>query len=227
MSDHQGSWRPGAIVWREGATTDLERTTAFYTELLGWSYHDSQHGPGLYRHFVVDGVDVAGAWQITDEGVPSHWLHYVSVPDVDAAAAVATGAGAKLNMGPFDIPHVGRAVYLRDPQGATVALFRGLSGDAEDRARPWPVGWFCWESLLTPDREGSVRFYAQVAGHEAVDFHGAQSSAPATASLAGWPTSGRRRPGRQRPGSPIWRWRSWTRRWRGLWSSARACLSTR
>ena len=36
MDQRDGTWRRGAIVWREAATTDLERTTAFYAELFGW-----------------------------------------------------------------------------------------------------------------------------------------------------------------------------------------------
>ena len=49
MEQPSGAWRPGAIVWREAATPDLERTTAFYEALLGWTppYADLHaHAPG-------------------------------------------------------------------------------------------------------------------------------------------------------------------------------------
>ena len=56
MDQSTGTWRAGAIVWREAATTDLGRTTVFYSELLGWGHHDSDMGPrGVYRHFEVAG----------------------------------------------------------------------------------------------------------------------------------------------------------------------------
>lgn len=172
MTPNPGSWRPGAIVWRELATTDLERASAFYAALLGWTWHDGE-GPGpVYRHFEVGGVPVAGGHEHVPPGAPSHWLHYVSVPDVDAATATATAAGATVRMGPLDIPKVGRAAYLSDPQGATVALFRDSNGDAPASTPPYPLGAFCWESLLSTDRAGSVAFYAAVAGLGAADFHG-------------------------------------------------------
>ncbi len=175
MDQRAGVWRPGAFVWRENATTDLAATTAFYEALLGWTHHDSEGGPmGIYRHFQVGGVDIAGCYELGAHmpGVPAHWIHYLSVEDVDAAAAAAQALGAQVHMGPMDIPRVGRAAYVQDPYGAQVALFRDFKGDAAQRVPPYAQGEICWETLSTTDKAGSVAFYGRVAGHHAVDFGG-------------------------------------------------------
>jgi predicted enzyme related to lactoylglutathione lyase len=175
VDQRNGQWRPGAIVWREAATSDLDRTTAFYSELLGWNHKDSPMGPnGVYRHFQVAGQDVAGAYLLGPEmaGVPPHWMHYVSVTDVDGAAKVAASKGATVRMGPMDIPGVGRAAYISDPQGANIALFRDAKGDGPAMAPPYPVGAFCWETLTTTDKAGAVAFYTATVGWKAGDFQG-------------------------------------------------------
>lgn len=175
MEPRSGAWRPGAIVWRENATTDLARTTAFYSALLGWTHHDSEGGPmGVYRHFMVGETSVAGCYEISPhmQGMPAHWMQYVSVSDVDAATEAAKASGAVIQMGPMDIPDVGRATYIRDPQGASIALFRDAKGDAPQAPPPFPQGVFCWESLVTTDKAGSVAFYTKVVGHTVGDFAG-------------------------------------------------------
>jgi predicted enzyme related to lactoylglutathione lyase len=175
MDQRAGVYRPGAIVWREHATTDLERSTAFYGELFGWKHKDSSMGEmGVYRHFQAGGVEIAGCYKLGPQmaGVPSHWMHYVSVADVDAATATAKTLGASVKMGPFDIPNVGRATYLADPQGANFALFRDLKGDGPAMAPPYPPGVFCWETLNTTDKAGAGKFYAAVAGITVGEFQG-------------------------------------------------------
>jgi predicted enzyme related to lactoylglutathione lyase len=175
MDQRSGVWRPGAVVWREAATTDLGRTTAFYSELLGWKHHDSSMGEmGVYRHFEAAGQQVAGCYQLGPQmkGVPAHWLQYISVANVDGAAEAVKANGGKVNMGPMDIPNVGRAVYCADPQGAMFALFRDSKGDGPATVPPYPVGAFCWETLTTTDKDAAVAFYKKVVGFKTTDFYG-------------------------------------------------------
>jgi len=175
MDDRKGTWRPGVIVWREAASTDLERTTQFYEALFGWTHHDSTMGEGgVYRHFQAGDVDVGGGYQIGGPmaGTPPHWMQYISVVDVDAAADKARARGGTIVMGPFDIPNVGRVAYTRDPQGAHIALFRDGKGDAPAASgRPAP-GTFCWESLMATDKQAAAAFYTEVVGLMAKDFMG-------------------------------------------------------
>ncbi len=57
-------------------------------------------------------------------GLPTHWLAYVTVEAVDAAAGSAKKLGAKIVVEPRDIPEVGRIAVFVDPQGAALGLFK-------------------------------------------------------------------------------------------------------
>jgi uncharacterized protein len=53
--------------------------------------------------------------------VPSYWMVYFGVDDLDASYRTALDAGAREMMGPTDFPG-GRFAILGDPQGAVFGL---------------------------------------------------------------------------------------------------------
>ncbi len=53
--------------------------------------------------------------------MPSHWMSYVAVPDVDATARRITALGGKVCVPPTDIS-VGRFAVVNDPTGATFSI---------------------------------------------------------------------------------------------------------
>jgi predicted enzyme related to lactoylglutathione lyase len=55
--------------------------------------------------------------------VPSYWLAYFTVADVDKAHKMATDLGATSMLEPQDFPG-GRFSILSDPQGASFALLK-------------------------------------------------------------------------------------------------------
>ena len=121
----------GTFCWNELGTTDLEAAKKFYTELLGWKLRDSNAAGMVYNEIVVNGREMGGMFQMGAEfgNIPSHWMAYVAVDDVDAKAKQAEELGGKLRVPPKDIPNVGRFCIITDPTGATIALIR-LSGHA-------------------------------------------------------------------------------------------------
>jgi predicted enzyme related to lactoylglutathione lyase len=54
--------------------------------------------------------------------MPTAWLYYTQVADLDAAVGRAKAGGAKLLNGPMDVPGGARIAQLTDPQGAFFAL---------------------------------------------------------------------------------------------------------
>jgi uncharacterized protein len=58
--------------------------------------------------------------------VPSYWMVYFNVDDVDAAFKKAIDAGAQEMLPPGDFPG-GRFAILGDPQGATFGLLKTTS----------------------------------------------------------------------------------------------------
>lgn len=158
---------PGRMVWRESSTKDVEKTKRFYGDLFGWSYEPYDMGPnGTYWMIKNGGKSVGGMMAMTGEmQMPPHWMSYVSVSDVDAAAKAATNAGGRVAYGPADIPNVGRFAVVLDPDGAAITAFKPMGGDG-DGGRP-SVGEFCWETLSTKDVARAQQFYTKVFGWKA------------------------------------------------------------
>jgi len=169
--------RPGKFVWFEHASQDPKKAQAFYQEVLGWRVHPWQGGYDMI--LAGEGLDSMIGGYTKTTGRP-HWISYVSVEDVDAAARTAAGNGGKVLEQPFDLP-VGRAARIADPQGAEIYLFKNSSGDPEDASSadgPLPRRFF-WDELHTSDPKSALSFYEKVIGftHEtknmgpAGDYH--------------------------------------------------------
>lgn len=118
------------FIWNELMTTDADGAKRFFGELLGWQAVDvpvqCPEGPPMtYTLFKEEGRDVGGMMKMDGpmfQGVPPHWMGYIGVPDVDAAAAKVVELGGKICVPPTDIPDIGRFCVITDPAGATVAL---------------------------------------------------------------------------------------------------------
>jgi hypothetical protein len=115
----------GTFCWNELVTRDLDRAKEFYAELIGWQVVDSGM-PGMRYNMLKSGDKNDGGMMAmpaeVPAGVPSHWMAYITVDDVDALAAKVTKLGGQVLFGPHDIPTVGRFVTIQDPTGATVSL---------------------------------------------------------------------------------------------------------
>ncbi|MCA8907088.1 MAG: VOC family protein [Rhodospirillaceae bacterium] len=126
----------GRIVWTELATPDPGAAAAFYAAALGWTCKTipSPMGQGEYHLYSNGDGEVAGMLAMEGpqwEGIPSHWLSYVSVPDVDAAVAKAVDAGGQVLAPAFDIPTIGRIAVLADPLGAALGLITPVPSTAD------------------------------------------------------------------------------------------------
>jgi predicted enzyme related to lactoylglutathione lyase len=96
------------------------------------------------------------------QGVPPHWLLYVSVEDAGAVAARAKELGGTVLAGPGDVPESGRFVVIRDPQGA---VFGAWQPRAHIGARIGQLpGTLCWSELVTSDAGAAKAFYTGLFG---------------------------------------------------------------
>ena len=111
----------GNFHWNELNTHEPKRACEFYAKALGWSF-EVMSMPG-FDYYVAKSGDkaVGGVFEMKGpefEGMPSHWLAYIAVDDVDARIAGAAKLGAKIKRAPWDIPGVGRVAIVQDPTGA-------------------------------------------------------------------------------------------------------------
>jgi hypothetical protein len=114
---------PGSLGWVELMTRDTEAVTVFYTTVFGWTVHASD----FYTRWRIEGGDFGGMVEMGDKfphEVPSHWLPYFVVEDVDVTADASTRAGGRLLMEPASVPEGPRIAVLRDPQGAVFGIYK-------------------------------------------------------------------------------------------------------
>jgi predicted enzyme related to lactoylglutathione lyase len=157
---------PGKFVWFEHVSKEPRKAQAFYGEVLGWKVTPFSMGNSTYEMIVTgEKLDtmIGGYAAPEGKGTPPHWISYVSVEDVDAAAKAAAANGGRIVEAPHDIPTVGRTARIADPQGAEICPFKSNGGDPPDTPNP-PGSSFCWNELHTSDPARALSFYEKVLG---------------------------------------------------------------
>jgi uncharacterized protein len=121
---------PGAVVFNNLNTRDVEAARSFYGSLFGWQtagigggaegwtlpgygdWLEREHHPGLRRQMAEAGApegfeDVVGSIipiPVNQADTPAHWSVTFASADADATAAKATELGGKVIVAPFDAP---------------------------------------------------------------------------------------------------------------------------
>lgn len=157
----------GDFVWYELLTPDAEASAAFYAAAIGWQMRPAQGSDRGYRILRTGAADIAGLMPMP--GQPARWLGYISVADVDAAAAAILAAGGREQMPPTDIPGVGRFALLADPHGVPFYVMRGASDAVSTAFAPMQPGHCQWNELTTPDQAAALDFYLGQFGWEKGD----------------------------------------------------------
>lgn len=155
----------GTPSYVELMTPDQEAAKAFYGPLFGWEFEDVPMGDaGYYVAVAKEGDSVAGiSGQMPGmEGHPAFWGVYLTVDDVDAAAAKVAGAGGEVEAEPFDVMDLGRMAAIKDPTGARVNLWQ--AGTTAGTVRANEPGTPIWHELVTADVATATRFYGDVLG---------------------------------------------------------------
>ena len=118
---------PSDFSWHELTTTDVEAAKRFYSELFAWqevNKHDM--GPmGTYHLVGFAGAPQAsiGMYQSpADKPMPTRWMCYAHVSDIDKSASAARSGGGKVLHGPMEVPGGTWIAHCTDPQGAAFAV---------------------------------------------------------------------------------------------------------
>lgn len=159
-------YEPGTFCWPELGTTDAEAAKKFYAGLFGWTANDVPAGPGTYSMLQLSGKDIGALYGLgkdqLSQGVPPHWLSYVSVSSADDTARKAKQLGGKVLSEPFDVFDVGRMAVIQDPTGATFALWQPRKHIGAKLVNQ--SGAFCWNELTTSDTAAATKFYTELFG---------------------------------------------------------------
>lgn len=158
------------VIWHDLLTQDVTKAKHFYTDLLDWKYQIEyasnfvwKPGAAEYPLILVDD-EAHGGFVDPGQSVPSRWLAYVIVEDVDAVTAKAKSLGLTIIREPFDTPGVGRSSVIQDLQGAVICP------TFPTHTFPAPSGTFLWDELITDDVDAATLLYCDLFGWKSHDI---------------------------------------------------------
>jgi predicted enzyme related to lactoylglutathione lyase len=171
-------------VWCDLAAYRPATARGFYAHVLGWEIPKEN-----YAVAQVAGAPVAGIREMPQElrnmGLPSAWTSYIQVPDLGSCVATAMTEGGTIDR--IEGYRGGRMALVRDPLGASIALFQG---DLEEGLSGRSPGARAGHLLITSDA-GVAGFYAALLGWqtapegEAVRFVEADAPVAEMVTVAG------------------------------------------
>jgi predicted enzyme related to lactoylglutathione lyase len=154
------TYRPGEPCWVD-CGTDLDKASAFYTELFGWTVTSLGPEAGGYTMASVGDAQVAGLGPKQDPGLTA-WNVYFSVDDVAKTAELVTDHGGTVTFAPTQVMEAGHMAAFADPTGAVFFVWQPLEHTGFGEVGV--PGTFCWAELVTSDVAAATAFYRSVFG---------------------------------------------------------------
>ena len=160
-------YKPGTFCWVELGTSDNDAAKSFYSQLFGWEFQDNPMGPDMvYTMLKLNGKDAGGLYKLMPDmvaqGIPPHWLSYISVANTDETCEKLKAAGATVINGPFDVATHGRMAVVKDPTDAVFAIWQAK--DHQGSGTYNVPNSLCWNELGTRDTAKAREFYTNVFG---------------------------------------------------------------
>jgi predicted enzyme related to lactoylglutathione lyase len=161
---------PGTFCWADLGTIDLAGAKKFYGGLFGWNFVDQPAGPDMqYAIVTLKDKAVAAAYQMNKEmletGIPTHWLSYVSVTDIEETAKKSEELLGNIIQPPFEVTDVGKIAVVQDNVGAIFAIFQPGGNNGAELVNEH--GSLCWNELGTTAASKSNKFYTSLFGWDA------------------------------------------------------------
>jgi predicted enzyme related to lactoylglutathione lyase len=114
---------PGALVWNELQSPDLDASASFYADLFGWKVQDTPMPQERYLS-IKNGEANNGGMRAANPGMPPAWLTYFGVEELDGSLARLQELGGTDVTGAIDIG-IAKLAVVHDPQGAFFAFYAG------------------------------------------------------------------------------------------------------
>jgi uncharacterized protein len=159
----------GVIAWFSLMTTNTEKSNDYYTKLMGWELSDFAVGDDTVKIYSAAGAPFGNPVPLDGNDIPTHWIAYFSVEDVDASCAKASELGGAVCVEPFDLPTVGRTAVVTDPAGAAFHLFTPENKEQPVNVVSGKPGQVCWLEMMVDDPEAAKAFYGGLLGWDVED----------------------------------------------------------
>lgn len=117
----------GLIEWADLTVPNADEVREFYEKVVGWKSEGCLMGD--HEDFVMsssDGEDAVGGVchkRGNNADMPSQWMIYIVVEDLEASMAACTANGGRIVAGPKSMSPDSRYCVIEDPAGAVCALF--------------------------------------------------------------------------------------------------------
>lgn len=161
------------VIWYELMTSDHKAALPFYAHVFGWTLAQNEFTSPEYTIVNAGTFNVGGLMTLPAEacamGARPCWMMYLGVDDTEAAIARITAAGGKLQMGPQDVPGVGRFAVVADAQGAHFYIMKPISTEPLPQVPDGTLGVVGWRELHANDGEQAMAWYAAQFGWKQVD----------------------------------------------------------
>jgi predicted enzyme related to lactoylglutathione lyase len=121
MSDNSGK-----IGWIDMTVENAAELRDFYSAVVGWRHEDVSMGDySDYSMMTPQGEAVSGICHArgSNAELPSGWLIYITVDDIDASIEACEAHGGEVLV-PVKGLAGGRFCVIRDPSGAAAALYQ-------------------------------------------------------------------------------------------------------
>jgi predicted enzyme related to lactoylglutathione lyase len=116
----------GTVGWFDLTVDDADGVRDFYKRVVGWESEDVDMGDYCdYTMTTPDGAGVGGVCHKRggNKEIPSQWLIYIVVADIDDSVAGVKELGGEVIAGPKSMG-AARYCIVRDPAGAAFALYQ-------------------------------------------------------------------------------------------------------
>ncbi len=158
----------GRICWHELLTNDVDGACEFYGRVAGWETSAGPPDGPPYTLWTNKGTPIGGVMSLPEEvqaqGVPPHWLAYISTPDLAATVEKANGFGVVV-LHEMELPSVGKFALMAKPGKEVFTAFQP-EGDTPGHDGEAAIGEVSWNELLADDDEAAWAFYSALFGWE-------------------------------------------------------------
>jgi len=113
---------PGLIHWVELQSTDIDTDVKWLKDSFGFTTDEMEMPDGKY-HILKRGDEMTGGVSAPmGSDMPSAWVIWFNVADVDATLEKATQHNGTILAPAFDIPDTGRMGVIQDPAGGVIGV---------------------------------------------------------------------------------------------------------
>lgn len=158
------AYETNRFCWHGLQTTDPEQAKKFYPEVVGWTVEAVEMGGDVVAMFAAGPAPLCHVTKPPVAGVPSVWMNYLRVDDVDATLKAVEAAGGRVVSPGTDIPP-GRFGVIASPTGAVLSVFHEADESAAQH-HPGGEGSVHWTELHSQDLDADIAFLETVFGFD-------------------------------------------------------------